>query len=81
MPGSRPLSHESASECAEREFLEGLRYEDKFPDECPDCAYGQQEDCTGMLYRCPTCNGTGRAALREERSDGRLRRETPRGTL
>jgi hypothetical protein len=29
------------------------------PGECPDCAHGQQEDESGMLYTCTTCRGSG----------------------
>lgn len=27
---------------------------------CGTCAYGQQEDPDGVLYRCPDCNGSGK---------------------
>jgi hypothetical protein len=32
--------------------------------ECPDCAFGQQEDSSGMLYACATCRGSAKIADR-----------------
>src|SRR5689334_21985489 len=37
-------------------------------NDCPDCAYGQQEEPDGVLYRCGTCDGTGKRPVAFELS-------------
>lgn len=57
-----PLLGQSDSERAEREFLEGQRYEDKFPDDDAVCAgypehdYVLVDDRDGNTYRCRRCD-------------------------
>ena len=62
------------NEPSEREWLEGLRYEDKFPEPTDPCLLCAGEGAIGTGYsnsfadcsdamECPQCEGTGSAAL------------------